>query len=96
MAIRTLPTGQSQQDQDRARNKGVVMALAARRCRPHTVTSLSRPRSTVDTIVKTFQITPRVTYVKKTGPQNSAKKLRVRVRKLRQLANRSVPVVSHG
>ena len=96
MAIRTLSTGQSRQEHGRDRSKGVVMALVAERRRPHAVTSLSRPRSTVDTIVKTFQITPRVTYVKKTGPQNSAKKLRVRVRKLRQLANRSVPVVSHG
>lgn len=96
MAIRKLLTGQSQQAHAKDRSKSVVMALVAKRCRPHAVTSLSRPRSTVDTIVKTFQITPRVTYVKKMGPQNSAKKLRVRVRKLRQLANRSVPVVSHG
>ena len=96
MAIRTLSTGQSQQEHGGDRSKGVVMALVAKRCRLHALTSLSRPRSTVDTIIKTFQITPRVTYIKKTGPQNSAKKLRVRVRKLRQLANRSVPVVSHG
>ncbi len=73
MAIRTVPTGQSQQDHDRARNKGVVMALVAKRCRPQAVASLSRPRSTLDTIVKTFQITPRIEYVRKTGPQNSAK-----------------------
>ena len=96
MAIRKLPTGQSQQAHARDRSKSVVMTLVAKRYRPHAVTSLSRPRSTIDTIVKTFQITPRITYARKMGPQNSAKKLRVRVRKLRQLANRSVPVVSHG